>query len=43
MKGFMNDEKDYTFVSEQISKEAMNKFNYFKFKDEFQTLLKGWL
>lgn len=36
------DESNYK-VSEDISNSVKTKFDYFKFKDEFQTLLKGWL
>jgi hypothetical protein len=36
-------EKDYSYLSNYISKQAKERFDYYKFKNEFQQMMKGWL
>jgi len=43
MKQLQNDTDDYTYMSYNISTKIQDKFSYWKFKNEFQTLLKGYV
>jgi hypothetical protein len=36
-------EKDYSYLSSDISRQAKARFDYNKFKNEFQQIIKGWL